>query len=140
MKSFKEWKEENSELFEKTALPVTAEDENPNDEDWYYYKSKIQGRAGNLLNWFVDEVGKKKLTLVRKGFIVQEVLDALDMNVSQLVRVIGNIKKSIYQHQRDAANTAMPMTTPSAPASPTTAPTAATGSRVGAKSGPTAIA
>lgn len=141
MKSFKEWKDENGELFEKTALPVTNEEETPTEEDWHYYTTKIQGRAAFLLNRFTDEVSKKPLTLVRKGFIVQEVLDALKMDVSQFVRVMGNIKKSIYQHQRNATKPTSVPSVPSVPA-PTapTAPTAATGSRIGAKASPNAIA
>lgn len=137
MKSFKEWKDENGELFEKTALPVTSEEETPTEEDWHYYKTRIQGRAAFLLNRFTDEVSKKPLTLVRKGFIVQEVLDALKMDITQFVRVMGNIKKSIYQHQRDASQPASVPAVPSIPAA--TAP-AGTGGRAGAKAGPTAIA
>lgn len=138
MKSFKEWKDENGELFEKTALPVTGEEETPTEEDWHYYKTRIQGRAAFLLNRFTGEVSKKPLTLVRKGFIVQEVLDALKMDISQFVRIMGNIKKSIYQHQRDANQ---PASVPSVPtAAPTSVAPSTTGARAGAKAGPTAIA
>ena len=86
-----------------------------------------------LLNRFTDEVSKKPLTLVRKGFIVQEVLDALKMDITQFVRIMGNIKKSIYQHQRDANQ---PASVPSVPtAAPTSVAPSTTGARAGAKAG-----
>jgi len=117
---------------EATGDPITADEEpmDPSDEDFSYYHTKIQGNAKKYLQWFLDEIEGKKLSLVRKGFIVQEVMNALDMNIGQYVRITSNIKHAMQkrgqgpgdpqqagnQPQDNGAPAAAPETPPAAPA------------------------
>ena len=98
MISIQDWRV--SQMKEATGDPVTSEKMDPDEMDWEFYKTKIQGKAKTYLNWFVEELEGKNMSLVKKGFIVQEVMDALGMNISQLVRVTSNIKRALQKKQR----------------------------------------
>lgn len=95
MLSIKEWRA----MKESTGPAITsaAEQLEPDATDWEFYHTRIQGRAKQLLNWFVDEVSKKPLNLPRKGFILQEIIgpEGLNMSVGEVVRAISNIKRAL---------------------------------------------
>ena len=116
MKSLKEWRASTTEA---TAAAVTtpAQQAEPDDKDWEFYRSKIQGRAKQYLSWFVDEVSQKQLNLVRKGFILQEVMDALGMTPAEVVRVVSNIKRALAKKQQ-LQQQAPIQATPQSPANP----------------------
>jgi hypothetical protein len=97
MKSIKEWRAMNETT--TAAVTNTQQNDEPDENDWDFYRSRIQGRAKRYLSWLVDEVSQKNLTLAKKGFILQEVMDALGMNISEVVRVITNIKRSMAKKQ-----------------------------------------
>lgn len=91
MKSLKEWRE-------STAPAIDIQSEEPNDQDWEFYKQKVQGRALVYLNWLIDELKNKQgLSLIRKGFIVQEIMDALGLNAQQVVKITSNIKRAMMK-------------------------------------------
>ena len=122
MKSLREWREATD-----VAITTPEQHADPDDRDWEFYHTKIQGRAKQYLSWFVDEVSKKQLNLVRKGFILQEVMDALGMDVSQVTKVVANIKRALAKKQQ-LQNRPTPQPTPPEPEpvpSPVTTPPAA---------------
>jgi hypothetical protein len=96
MISIHDWR---AQMKEGTADPISNEKTEPDARDWEFYHTKIQGRAKTYLKWFVDEVEGQQLSLVKKGFIVQDVMDALGLNISQLVRVTSNIKRALQKKQ-----------------------------------------
>jgi hypothetical protein len=109
MKSLKEWREATD-----IAVTTPEQQSEPDARDWEFYHTKIQGRAKQYLGWFVDEVSHKQLNLVRKGFILQEVMDALGMDVAQVVKVISNIKRALAKKQKlQAAASQQPQPVPS---------------------------
>lgn len=112
MKNIHEWR---SSLKEVTTAPVTIDSVEPDPTDWEFYHTKIQGKAKQYLNWFVNEIEGKNLSLVRKGFIIQEVMNALGLNISQLVRVTSNIKRAF---QKKNALMQQSGQTPPTPATP----------------------
>lgn len=95
MLSIKEWRA----MKESTGPAITsaADQSEPSVTDWEFYHTKIQGRAKQLLGWFVDEVSKKPLNLPRKGFILQEIIgpEGLNMSIGEVVRAVSNIKRAL---------------------------------------------
>lgn len=100
MINFNNWREKRKKsLLETVAPEVTMEDDSPTEEDMNFYKTKLYGNLRRYLTWLVNEIQKSggKLNLVRKGFIVQEVMDALGLTPSQVTRLSSNIKRAMQQ-------------------------------------------
>lgn len=110
MISIHEWRS----IKENTTVPIAMDNTEPTDDDWQYYHTKIQGRAKTYLKWFVEEIENKDYPLIRKGFIVQEVMNALGLNMPQFVRIMSNIKRSIQKRQAMQTPN-QPPTTPNMP-------------------------
>lgn len=96
MRSIKEWRASQQEAT-GPAITTPEQQAEPDERDWEFYHTKVQGRAKTYLGWFVDEVSKKQLNIARKGFILQEVIgpEGLNMTVGEVVRAVSNIKRAL---------------------------------------------
>lgn len=106
MKSLREWRQINE--FAGTmptgalAPPIEGNDE-PTEDDWKFYDQQIFGRLGRLLTMLTKEIENKKLTNPRKGFIVQEVMDALGLDVPMVARITSKIKQGMARRKAELA-------------------------------------
>ena len=121
MLSIKEWRAVKEATGPAITMPESQEE--PSLGDWEFYHTKIQGRAKQCLNWFIDEVSKKQLNLPRKGFILQEIIgpEGLNMSIGEVVRAVSNIKRALAKKtaMEKAPVVAPPQAPPQQP--PTTA-------------------
>jgi hypothetical protein len=102
MLSLRDWREIN----EITAEPITSEE--PAPDDWEFYTQKVQGKAAAYLKWFTEEIRGKKLSPYKKGFVIQEVMDALGLDIAQVVKITTNIKRAMQKKNAMTAHQPMP--------------------------------
>ncbi len=97
MISLQEWKK----LREFVAPPAGGNEEEPNQEDYNFYQTTVQGPIKRYLAWLVEELetSGQKLNMIRKGFIIQEVMDALGLTPAQVTRLSNNIKRGMVKSQ-----------------------------------------
>ncbi len=112
MLSLREWRAMSETVDEPVAGTEPAE---PEDEDWAFYDQKIHGRAGVYLKWLIGELENKKLSPYKKGFIVQGIMDALGMDIPQVVRITNNIKRAFQKRDRMAQQTQSQQQVPQQP-------------------------
>lgn len=103
MISYKTWKEDVG----TATTPTAGQSEVPTEADYNYYSTQLSGNLKRYLQWLVTELEKSsgKLTLVRKGFVMQEVMDALGLNPAQVTRLSNNIKKGFMAWQAAQSKT-----------------------------------
>jgi|GEM_PF-4661010 len=90
MIKYKEWQE-------ATAASIQQNKEFPDDSDWEFYKTRIQGRVRQYLTWLTDALRDQPNNLVRKGFILQEIMDALGVTPQQAMTITSNIKHALQK-------------------------------------------
>ena len=88
-------------------LTAIGEPEQPSPEDFKFYETQLAGKVKMYMQKLLPELEKVhgKYTLIRKGFIVQEVLDALGLEVGQVSRVTSNIKRGMAMAKAAQART-----------------------------------
>jgi hypothetical protein len=106
--NFKQW-------LELVSPPVSignneTTNEEPTAEDYNFYHTHLSGKIKIYLTWLTELLEKQgqKLNLIRKGFIVQEVMDSLGLNPQQVTRLSTNIKKGLINAQHAKPNHVSP--------------------------------
>lgn len=77
------------------AMSPAKEESEPSEEDWQFYNTTInQGQIRKYLDYLTGALQGRPMTLYKKGFIVQEVLQSLGLSIQQAARVMQNIKRA----------------------------------------------
>jgi hypothetical protein len=94
MISYKTWKE-------YAATATAGQSEQPTADDFNFYQTQLSGKVRRYLQTLVTELERTngKMSLVKKGFIMQEVMDSLGLDAGQVTRLSNNIKRGFLAWQ-----------------------------------------
>jgi hypothetical protein len=116
MINFKKWKAQRDlhETYEATA-PAVTEDPEVTQEEIHAYDTTLKATIARRLGILTKLLEGQKLSLVRKGFIIEQVVDALQIPPNQVGRILTKIKAARAKTLRMPV---APVTTPSAISQP----------------------
>lgn len=101
MKSLQEWRAyQQFEATTPTIAPINQDQFEPDESDWAFYKQKVQGRVRQTLDWLVGEIEKKELSPMKKGFIIQEIMNALNLDVGSMLKYVQRVRVAIQKKDR----------------------------------------
>ncbi len=112
MRKYTEWRDLN-QIDEFVAGPVDRAtgsieqpgDEMPTEEDKAFYQTKISSKLNRVLGWMTTALGAQSLTLVKKGFILERIIQALGFNSpQQAMRIVTNIKNTMQKADAQPQN------------------------------------
>ena len=93
MKSLNEWR------LKEDIQPPGVDDTQPTDQDWQAYKYALSGQVGAAMKKMVAALQTQTLSTPARGLIMQDIIKALGLNASQVMRMMSNIGRAMKQVQ-----------------------------------------